>query len=722
MAGVVTTRVYKHAYGERIALVFPQYDANAQRVLKDNIDWPAFQWDKEEKVWSIQRNSHAIHKSCEVLRDLGYDVKNIAANADNLSDFQKNEYNPKSDTWTKVKGVRLYLHWPFIRDSDLRDRVLNAVRSISGRKFHNDNKCWSIPVQQASTLYSMVEGMYDKLAEAILSNPEIAEEIEKSIGRVEISGASVLKEVDEKRISDTLNQVLPEGLDLYPFQKVAVAFAEASNGRCLIGDEMGIGKTISAIGYAAINPTDRPVVVVAPANVKYNWKKELNKWLPNEKVHVVNSKSNMNADDKKALALSKGATEEQVKFGTTAEKYLESIGEGLNSIPMSDFVLINYDIVKDYRSEIRKLAPRMVILDEVHYLKNSGSTNKPVQRTQATLDIATVCPKVLALSGTAIASRPKEFFNTLNLMRPDQFPNAWNFYQRYCDPWNTGWGWDLSGASNIKELNERTRDLCIRRLKSEVLPDLPPKTRTFLPIHLPADIRSPYDAAQDEWERRIEEHYLNGEPLPQGMMLNMLNDLRHICGRIKTGHAVEWISQYTQQTGKPIVVFTHHRDVMELIGQGILELANKKIDPVKLTVDYISGSVSSQKRQDIVENFQAGKINVLICNTIAAKEGITLTKADTVLFIEREWVPTDEEQAEDRVYRIGQESDNVHAVYLSCAGTIDEHFDRVVEEKRRVVKAVLDGGDVEQRKGLVAQLVQKLKKERGWKYEPVINE
>jgi SNF2 family DNA or RNA helicase len=206
------------------------------------------------------------------------------------------------------------------------------------------------------------------------------------------------------------------------------------------------------------------------------------------------------------------------------------------------------------------------------------------------------------------------------------------------------------------------------------------------------------------------------------MMLNMLNDLRHICGRIKTGHAVEWISQYTQQTGKPIVVFTHHRDVMELIGQGILELANRETDPVKLTVDYISGSVSSQKRQSIVELFQAGRINVLICNTVAAKEGITLTKADTVLFIEREWVPTDEEQAEDRVYRIGQESDNVHAVYLSCAGTIDEHFDRVVEEKRRVVKAVLDGGDVEQRKGLVAQLVQKLKKERGWKYEPVINE
>ena len=106
---------------------------------------------------------------------------------------------------------------------------------------------------------------------------------------------------------------------------------------------------------------------------------------------------------------------------------------------------------------------------------------------------------------------------------------------------------------------------------------------------------------------------------------------------------------------------------------------------------------------------------MLICNTVAAKEGITLTAADTVVFLEREWTPADEEQAEDRIYRIGQESQNVHAVYLSCVGTIDEHFDRVVEEKRRVIKAVLDGGNVEQRSGLVKELVRRMKEERGWR-------
>ena len=113
---------------------------------------------------------------------------------------------------------------------------------------------------------------------------------------------------------------------------------------------------------------------------------------------------------------------------------------------------------------------------------------------------------------------------------------------------------------------------------------------------------------------------------------------------------------------------------------------------------------------------------MLLCNTIAAKEGLTLTKADTVLFIEREWVPSDEEQAEARVHRIGQESSSVHSVYLSCMNTIDEHFDRVVEQKRQVVKAVLDGGDVEERKSLVKELVKKMKADRDWKWEEVMND
>ena len=191
-------------------------------------------------------------------------------------------------------------------------------------------------------------------------------------------------------------------------------------------------------------------------------------------------------------------------------------------------------------------------------------------------------------------------------------------------------------------------------------------------------------------------------------MLNMLNELRHICGRIKVPFAVDWIKQYLEQTDKQLVVFTHHRDVLK----GIIDGMGKNY-----TVSTISGDVNSNERQLRVEAFQAGEIDVLVCNTMAAKEGITLTAADTVLFLEREWVPTDEEQAEDRVYRIGQESQSVSAVYLSVVNSIDEHFDRVVEAKREVVRAVLDGGDVQERQSLVKELVKRLKQQNGWTME-----
>jgi SWI/SNF-related matrix-associated actin-dependent regulator 1 of chromatin subfamily A len=664
----ISIEKYKDNFGERIGLKY-RYNPDTNDLLKETLGFPKFKWEAEKKFWSIQNYSNVVKEACDLLDSTGrYDTSIIKAYAGDLSKNQPN----KSDCWTAVKRTRLYLHWPWINDQHLRESVRLAVRSISGRKWHNEQKAWSIPTSQAVTLHTLLEDLYPPLAEAIIENDDVNESIKDSIKRVEISSAAELTEERLAEIDSALDGKFPEGLDLYPFQKVAVAFAEMSNGRCLIGDEMGIGKTISAIGYAVLHPEARPAVVVCPSNVKFNWKKELNKWLPNENVQVVGS-----------------------------------VGSGKDTVETTDFIIINYDLMAKQQDNLLSVAPQLLILDESHYIKNSGSKNKPVQRTVATLNVAHFVSKVIALSGTAISSRPKEFFNTLNLMRPDQFPSFWDFAQRYCDPYHDGFGWNFDGASHTKELNERTRDLCIRRLKSEVLPELPPKTRTFFPINLDKKARSPYDFAQEEWDRKIDSYYLNGQSLPKGIMLNMLNDLRHICGQIKVDYAADWIKQYREQTGKPIVVFTHHRDVLKRLAEKFKN------------VRTISGDTPSKSRQEIVDDFQEGHIDVLICNTVAAKEGITLTKADTVVFLEREWTPTDEEQAEDRVYRIGQESQHVHAVYLSCVGTIDEHFDRVVEEKRAVVKAVLDGGNVEQRQGLIKELVKRLKAERGWRIKDV---
>jgi len=648
---------FKDKYSSRVGLKF-RYNPDVNEHLKETLGWPTFQWNKDRKQWSVEDNRVTLVMAADVMTQYGYDCK---AMYDRAQIHPSNQKGP-NDCWVDVQGSTLKLHWPFIKDGDKRSRVLNAVKSIEGRKWDPVKKNWGIPLAQSQVLHSLLEKEYPPLAEAIISCEQVESSVIDSIARVEMSGAAELKPVKLKELSQKLDDNLPPHLELFPFQKVGVAFIEASNGKCLIGDEMGIGKTIQAIGYAAINRRYRPCIVFCPANVKYNWKQELNKWLPGETVQVVNS--------------------------------------GKDKIEYNDFVIINYDLATKKQDELIRLNPQMSFIDEVHYLKNEKA-----KRTESTLTVAMCTPRVVALSGTAITNRPKEFFNALHMLRPELFGSRWHFLQRYCDPWHNGFGWNFDGASNISELNERTRDLCIRRLKKEVLPDLPPKLRTFLPVSLSKEERKEYDISQEEWEERINRYYLNGEPLPKGMMLNMLSDLRHTCGRMKVRYASDWIRDYKHGSDKPLVVFAHHRDV-------ISNLVDRLND--EFTVATITGSTPANQRQDIVNEFQKGtNIDVLICNTIAAKEGLTLTAADTVLFIEREWVPASEEQAEDRIYRIGQESSSVHAVYLSCIGTIDEEFDRMVEQKRAVVKAVLDGGDEEQRKSLVSELVKRMKAEHG---------
>jgi SNF2 family DNA or RNA helicase len=233
------------------------------------------------------------------------------------------------------------------------------------------------------------------------------------------------------------------------------------------------------------------------------------------------------------------------------------------------------------------------------------------------------------------------------------------------------------------------------------LTELPDKVRTIMDIQPSrADLKRYSDlhrAWMDDYEA-----YQNQGSLPAGFVLNMLTDLRHECGKMKVNAAVEWIQNYHEITGKPVVVFAHHRDVLR---NTAMALKNSK-NPLRF--GGITGDMSAEKRSQTVDRFQNGELDVLFCSTVAAKEGITLTAADTVVFIEREWTPAWEEQAEDRVNRIGQESSSVHAVYLTVTDTIDEKFNHVVEEKRKVIQAVLDGGDMEEREGIANLLIQSM--------------
>ena len=655
---------FEDRYGPRLALRFP-FDQSATNALKNEMPWPRTQFDGEKKMWTVDDDTETIKKAVDILQEHGYDFTHLLL-ADGV-EAPRGHVKPRG-TGAEIRGRQIELRWAFQKDLDIRERLLEFIKSIGGRRFDSERKTWLIPIAQGHNLVKALSmageefpdvngNVFRILEKSVRSLPEINEWLEDAMKRVELSQAVDLTNSETiKNLEKRLDATFPAGLSLYPFQRVGVAFAELAGGRCIIGDDMGVGKTIQAIGYMGLHIEQWPALIVCPSNVKYNWQKELLKWLPHARVNVVKT--------------------------------------GKEEITAADFVIINYDLMNKQLEQLLSYGFKTIVCDESHYLKNQNAL-----RTEATLRVASLADSVLCLSGTAITSRPKEFFTTLNLIAPDQFPSFMRFTRRYCDAWHNGYGWDFNGSSNEDELNDRIRDFCIRRLKSEVLTELPDKTRTIFPVELDNKSARIYAQTRLNWMGEYESRLDRNQPIESGFVLQMLTEMRHQCGRLKVPHALQWIDEYLNVAGKPLVVFAHHKDVVKGISEPLAD---------KWRTAVITGAVDAMERARIVQEFQDGNIDVLVASTIAAKEGITLTKADTTLFIEREWVPAWEEQAEDRVYRIGQESNAVQAVYLSASGTVDEHFDEVVEQKRTVVKAVLDGGTTDERKGIVTDLLKRM--------------
>ena len=635
----------------RVSLRFPRHTA-VKDALKIGCPFPALKWNGE--FWSLGYTAENLNKAAAIFSEHGFFSEQLLTLATKAPSPDTSKPETDKNVSATIEADTLVLKWPWLGDSDLRTKVMSVVKGVMGRKWDAGRKAWLIPLSQAAFLKGRLDGIYQPLADAIGSVKGMTAVVESQAERIALSSAAELHDEDKtEEMRSRLEEQFPEGHELYPFQYVGVRFCELAGGRALIGDDMGVGKTIQALAYTALHPENHPVLIVAPANVKYNWLKECSTWLPKYTVEVV--------------------------------------AKGNSPIPETDIVIINYDLMKKQQLALEDRGFNIIIFDESHYLKNSKA-----QRTIASLAMANTCKDIICLSGTAITNRPIEFFTTLNLLRPVEFGNFFSYGKRYCDAHHTGYGWDFKGSSHASELHERTRAFTIRRLKKEVMDELPDKIRQVVDVIPTPKEKKEYRNAQASWMNQYAMHKSDGF-IPAGFVLNMLTELRHHCGILKVSAAANWVREYREVTGKPTIVFAHHKDVVSAL---VDELKDECV------VSTITGSVPAIKRQERVEAFQAGKIDVMICSTVAAKEGLTLTAADTVVFIEREWSPAWEEQAEDRVNRIGQDAETVHAVYLSVAGTIDEKFNSVVEEKRAVIQSVLDGGDEVVRKGIASALLK----------------
>ena len=445
------------------------------------------------------------------------------------------------------------------------------------------------------------------------------------------------------------------GGELAPFQWAAVRYALDAR-RCFLADEQGLGKTVEALATLEADGA-YPAVVICPAAMKLVWAREAAKWLPH-----------------RSLAVLSGRSAAPVR---------------------ADITVLNYEIVAAQRAALAVRRPRALIADESHYVKNPQA-----KRTQAVRRLAeTVADDGLrlALTGTPVLNHADELIAQLRVIgRLSDFGSGASFSRMF------------EGERSEERLHWHLRRHCfVRRLKSEVLPQLPAKRQVVVPVALTNEPE--YRLAEDDvidWLRTqpldLSELDARIAATLRAERLAQLTTLQRLAARGKLAAALSWIHDFLA-SGEALVVFARHVEIQEAVVRRFPDAL------------HLVGEDSPVARERAIAAFQhADGPALIVCATRVAAQGITLTRASNVCFLELEWTPAMHDQAEDRCHRIGQR-DAVTAWYLLAAETIDETMARLIQRKRQVVDAVTDGRALPDA-GLLEGVVRELRDGRPFRH------
>jgi SWI/SNF-related matrix-associated actin-dependent regulator 1 of chromatin subfamily A len=417
------------------------------------------------------------------------------------------------------------------------------------------------------------------------------------------------------------------------------------NKRYILADDMGLGKTTSTI-IGALETGAKKILIICPATLKINWKREIE-----------------NYSDRSVY-----------------------IAEGKNFSTEHDFVIINYDIIKNFHdpkkkddSEILRANFDLVVVDEAHYIKNAQA-----QRTKLINDIVKNVDRIWLLTGTPMTSRPIDYYNLLSLVDSPVAKNWMAYVIRYCQGYQFKVGprkvWNVMGASNLEELRDRTSGLTLRRLKEDVL-DLPDKIIT--PVYLRLKSKE-YEEVMGEYYNWYEKNPEESKSLT--VQFTKLTKVRQIIANEKIAQTIELTENILEQD-KKVIIFCN-----------FTESLNKIVEHFGKSAVKVDGSMSKPERQHSVDEFQDNpKVKVFVGNIKAAGVGLTLTAGEAVVMNDLSFLPSDHAQAEDRAYRYGQKN-NVLVYYPIFENTIEGIIYDILNNKKQVIATVMgdnqNSGDV----------------------------
>ena len=436
-------------------------------------------------------------------------------------------------------------------------------------------------------------------------------------------------------------------------QKEAIEKLTGSR-RFILADDMGLGKTTSTI-IAALETGAKKILIICPASLKINWEREIANYT-DRSVYIAEGK----------------------KFSTE-----------------SDFVIVNYDILKNFHdpkekdnSLLFKSEFELVILDEAHMVSNAQA-----QRTKIINSYVKTIKRVWLLTGTPMTSRPMNYYNLLNIIESPVAQNWMAYAIRYCQGYQFTAGkrkvWNVTGASNLEELRDRTSKQILRRLKEEVL-DLPDKIIT--PVYLRLKSKE-YEDLMGEYYEWFDKN--SNESSSLTVQFSKLMKVRKVISNEKVKQTIEFVENIIEQ-GKKVIIFTNFTDTLQTIYQHFGKQAV-----------YLDGSCNKVQRQFAVDQFQDNeKITVFVGNLKAAGVGLTLTSAEAVIMNDLSFVPAEHAQAEDRAYRYGQKN-NVLVYYPLFENTIEGAVYDILNHKKKIISTVM-GDEISENVGDVVEEILSL--------------
>ncbi|XP_041663486.1 SWI/SNF-related matrix-associated actin-dependent regulator of chromatin subfamily A-like protein 1 isoform X2 [Cheilinus undulatus] len=389
--------------------------------------------------------------------------------------------------------------------------VIAAFKQMPTKSYDMKTRKWSFALEDYKRLVDLLSGIAAVEVEPLPR--AIVQAFSASFDGTEARSLDV-PEADLSGIDPSLTH------SLMPFQREGVNFAVSKQGRLLLADDMGLGKTVQAICIAAYYRNEWPLLVVAPSSVRFTWAEAFRRWLPS-----------LTADNINVVVKAK-----------------DSLRSGLVNI-------ISYDLLSRMDKQLPGNPFSVLIMDESHFLKNMKTA-----RCKAALPLLKAAKRVILLSGTPAMSRPSELYTQILAVRPSLFPRFHDFGQRYCDAKQMAWGWDYSGSSNLGELKLLLEEcLMLRRLKSEVLSQLPSKQRKVVTVTIDG-VNTRTKAALSAAAKQLAKGTHNKKEEKEALLIFFNHT-----AEAKLQAIMEYITDMLECGREKFLVFAHHKLVLDHI-------------------------------------------------------------------------------------------------------------------------------------------------------------